>query len=245
MGNNSSSVAHSSVRSKIEEVAAAVLELGDSTAASRLFAIADSPNFLNYCRTNLLLDTSCQVNKIWFHEWRSQKDEKLEPQQIDRLARLVKEWTYRSRNDIPRKFYDWIRKPESNFWGWDNQTQGTFYNRLLEDIQELEDAAEKNSIRRRVILVIFYDLVQRERQTLLSEAKKRDRPEKTRSQNTFFKKAIDNILDQTYGNQELSKEVRSRKRKRYVDLHRYGRRWSLFERRETIIDYPIINASNR
>ena len=104
-------------------------------------------------------------------------------------------------------------------------------------------------IRRRVILVILHDLIQREKKHLQDLASQR----KTRCHGhansgkgkKFLTEAISNIINRTYCHLNLSQDVLDQKRKRCTELQRYGGKWSLFGRREAILEFPMPYAANK
>ncbi|KAA8647910.1 uncharacterized protein ATNIH1004_006612 [Aspergillus tanneri] len=162
-----------------------------------------------------------------------QNQKHLSAEQISHLAKLTKNWSCRTGDDIPQHLYDWILEPVSKFWGFKVFRADTeLVEYCLSDIEEVENASKMNPVRRRVILLILYDIVQEEKKRLQGEAEKNKarrlgEPESGDSKSrAYLTKAIRNI------------------RKRCSQLQRYGGRWSLFERREAILEFPITYAAN-
>lgn len=169
---------------------------------------------------------------------------------------LTKNWTSRVGGDVPNKIYDWILDPSSAFWGFKSFREDTeFVEYCLNDIDETEDIPKRNPIRRRVILVILHDIIQKEMRLLQTQAETRGKTRKydqskssgkqSKEKPKYLTTAIKNVVDRTYRSHDLSDDAKAFKRKRCTQLQRYGGRWSLFTRRESILEFPIPNATDK
>ncbi|KAL4888234.1 hypothetical protein BDV59DRAFT_147353 [Aspergillus ambiguus] len=253
---NSNSVAHTEIPSKLKELADVVQSAGEIDAARILRQIAVSKKSIESWRTKLMEnDDSCNSTKTgveeWFQCWKNNKNNNLSAEQVSRLSGLTKNWRRRTRADIRPCLYDWIVDPISKFWGHRQLSPNSgLIVCCLNDIDEAEASSTLNAIRRRVILVILHDIVQKERDRLQSEITKRKA--NTRGHPSYrdggkvklITKAISNIIDESYRPYNLSQDVRNRKRRRCTQLQRYGGRWSLFNRREAILEFPMPYAAN-
>lgn len=183
------------------------------------------------------------ISESWFQSWKSKRNGELSVQQILRLDGLTKTWRPQTGEDIPPKLDDWISEPISEFWGYKvfhGDTELVEY--CLSDIDDTEDASEMNPIRRRVLLLILHDIIRDETQQLREQAATQSRG---RKRGKFLTQAVSNIVDRTYQSRSLSGNAIDRKRQRCTQLQRYGGKWSLFIRREAIIDFPLTFAVNR
>ncbi|RAL01114.1 uncharacterized protein BO80DRAFT_70335 [Aspergillus ibericus CBS 121593] len=255
MGNNNSLV-HSEVPLKLKELSEVVLSAGDHDTARILEQISSSQELIKSWHTKLISNDCAKGNSLagsemgkWFQVWKNDKGRELSDDQVCRLAALTKNRRRRSQQDIPKRLFDWIRDPVLKFWGQKALPQSTqLIDCCLHDVDETENSSLMSPIRRRVILVILHDLIQREKkhlQDLASQRKTRSHGHPNSGQGKkFLTEAISNIINRTYYHLNLSQDVLDQKRKRCTELQRYGGKWSLFGRREAILEFPMPYAAN-
>ncbi|KAE8168548.1 hypothetical protein BDV40DRAFT_294502 [Aspergillus tamarii] len=122
---------------------------------------------------------------------------------------ILENWIRQTGDDIPRRIYDWISYPNSKFWGFTGFREDTkLVAYCVSDVDEGESSSKMDPVRRRVMLVILYDIIQKEKQRLQAEAEKCKAKKRKACNNTlkkpvpnngsFLTQAIKNIINQTY-----------------------------------------------
>ena len=133
----------------------------------------------------------------------------LSTERISHLVNFTKNWIRQTGDDIPRRIYDWISYPNSKFWGFTGFREDTkLVAYCVSDVGEGESSSKMDPVRRRVMLVILYDIIQKEKQRLQAEAEKCKAKKRKACNNTlkkpvpnngsFLTQAIKNIINQTY-----------------------------------------------
>lgn len=149
------------------------------------------------------------ATETWFHDCESKRRMELSTERISHLVNFTKNWIRQTGDDIPRRIYDWISYPNSKFWGFTGFREDTkLVAYCVSDVGEGESSSKMDPVRRRVMLVILYDIIQKEKQRLQAEAEKCKAKKRKACNNTlkkpvpnngsFLTQAIKNIINQTY-----------------------------------------------
>ncbi|CAK41211.1 hypothetical protein An12g06820 [Aspergillus niger] len=139
---------------------------------------------------------------IWFREWASKKGQKLSNIQIERLVTLTKQWKNTVTSDT---LGVWTSDPSAEFWGFEPyRTEGAWVRECLEikvptfmDGDKTTEDCEKVSARRRVLLIILHDIIQREILRLRASSQAQSVK--------FLTAAVRNIVAQAYPGKDIQK----------------------------------------
>ncbi|GAA92611.1 similar to An12g06820 [Aspergillus luchuensis IFO 4308] len=132
---------------------------------------------------------------LWFRNWASGNGQKLSNVQMKRLVTLTRKWRSNISSENLRV---WTSNPSAEFWGFEPfRTESAWVRECLEikvptfeDHDEKFDDCEKALVRRRVLLIILCDIIQREVARL--RASFEAQPHK------FLSTAARNIVEQAY-----------------------------------------------
>lgn len=156
------------------------------------------------------------MSRLWFRNWESNKRVKLSEDKILNLENLTKHWRPQTEKDIPQRLDEWIANPISNFWGEKTFVEDTdLVEHCLGDIEEAETTSVLNPIRRRVLLLILYDIIRKEEKQL----RKWPKPGRKKREQ-YLTQAINRIVDKSHQSRNLSEEDMKCKRKRCKALRR-------------------------
>ncbi|KAL4780267.1 hypothetical protein BJX76DRAFT_351112 [Aspergillus varians] len=152
---------------------------------------------------------------VWFRDWKSESDQKLSKIQITRLVALTRQWKHER---TPDTLGVWTSDP-SEFWGFEPfHTESEWIRECLQiklpnfkDCNENAENIEKISTRRRVLLVILHNIIQREKRRLQTSCQAQ--PAK------FLTMAIKNVVEQAYPGGNI-KGLRAK----CTQLQRYGQK---------------------
>ncbi|KAF4230875.1 hypothetical protein CNMCM8980_005656 [Aspergillus fumigatiaffinis] len=212
-------------------LAVAIRSAGDPTLAETLHKISNSRGRITSCREKILSTDPDLDPENWFKCWESKSGDKLSSKQAIRLAALIKRWSRRTGEDT-QTLKDWISNP-STFWGMDPfRTPFEFVRHCLELAEKTEG---KEPIRRRVTLIVLYDIISEEISRL------RRQSNQLRHQK-YLTSAVKNIVAKAYHSQNASERTKLHTRLTY--LQRYGEKWSRLERREIVLA-PLDNARDK
>lgn len=173
---------------------------------------------------------------LWFRNWASGNGQKLSNVQIKRLVTLTRKW----RNNISSEnLRVWTSNTSAEFWGFEPfRTESAWVRECLEiKVPTFEDHdgkpedCEKALVRRRVLLIILCDIIQREVARL--RASFEAQPHK------FLSTAARNIVEQAYPG-EYDKKLYDK----CIHLQRYGQRYLLLAKRELVLT-PLYGASTK
>ncbi|KAF7590261.1 hypothetical protein BBP40_003099 [Aspergillus hancockii] len=270
MGSNNSSIvqghAHflhqvrSEIATKLQELAIIVQSAGEPAVADSLRKISRSEELILSFRETLLSGihdkqfpkTEAQAKK-WFENWALKDGEekpRLSSKQVERLTSLTRNWTQQNGNDVPQMVNDWIDDAPSKFWGFSSfraDTQLVEY--CIADVENIDVSKKLNPIRRRVILLILYDVIHTEEQRLKDQSQAAQSKGKYSHSNSnkprYLTMAIKSIVERTYNPRKLSEHAMKEKRETCTRLARYGKRWSLFLQREAVLTLEIPNAAEK
>lgn len=173
---------------------------------------------------------------IWFREWASKKGQKLSNIQIERLVTLTKQWKNTVTSDT---LGVWTSDPSAEFWGFEPyRTEGAWVRECLEikvptfmDGDKNTDDCEKVSARRRVLLIILHDIIQREILRLRASSQAQSVK--------FLTAAVRNIVAQAYPGKDIKKLC-----SKCIHLQRYGQRYSSLARKELVLT-PLQATSSK
>ncbi|KAL3469050.1 hypothetical protein BJX99DRAFT_265565 [Aspergillus californicus] len=233
----------SEVSLRLQDLAIAIRSAGDPKFAEMLEKTSHSRTLALFYREKLLsLDLDPET---WFKCWQTKNGQKLSDEQITRLVRLTRNWGAQN-GDTDKALRAWIANP-SAFWGTSSfKTEIEFVQYCLKHAGNSELAPEKTAayeaetirsirpIRRRMSLLILYDIICREVLRLRAQSYQ-PRPSK------YLTSAIKNVVDKACSSQNVSERTKSRTR--CTHLQRYGKRWSSLQRRECILA-PFENATD-
>ncbi|GFF56446.1 hypothetical protein IFM46972_10516 [Aspergillus udagawae] len=161
----------SEVSVKLRELAAAVNSAGDPKLAQILRKVPNSRGLITSCRERILRTDPDLDSEKWFKYWESKSGDKLSAKQAIRLAALTKTWSRRTGEDT-QTLKDWISN-SSAFWGMDPFcTPFEIVQHCLElaerpeanNVKEIDGKKTdgKEPIRRRVTLIVLYDIISEE-----------------------------------------------------------------------------------
>jgi hypothetical protein len=172
--------------------------------------------------------------KLWLTAFIAESGHKLSDEQISRILRVIQPWT-RSAADHTRLEADalnWAKDP-STFCG--TRTRGPIRNDF-DLIDFYCDAYEQNEktprlypMRRKVILIKTFELVQKEENDLrrrkkLQQRKKQQKEASSTRTATYRTRAIEAIAKRAW--EKLSNEEYMQKREQLVRMVRFGEKWS-------------------
>ncbi|PYI23210.1 hypothetical protein BO99DRAFT_479328 [Aspergillus violaceofuscus CBS 115571] len=172
---------------------------------------------------------------FWFREWTSKRGQNLSNTQITRLVALTRQW---KNTDISGTLSVWASDPSAEFWGFEPfHTEGAWVRRCLEtkvplfvDCDKKTEDCEKFSARRRILLIILHDIIQREvlrlRTSFQAQSVK------------FLTTAIRNIVGKAYPGKDIQKLC-----DKCTHLQRYGQRYSSLARKELVLT-PLQGTSS-
>lgn len=174
-------------------------------------------------------------SNLWFKDWKSKNNQRLSNTQITRLVALTRQWRH---DNTPNKFSVWTSDP-SEFWGFKPfRTQREWIQQCLQiklhgfdNTNENIENSENVSARRRVLLIILYDIILMEKQRLQTSRQAQSVK--------FLTTAIKNVVEQAYpggNNGQL--------RAKCTQLQRYGRKYSSLEKKEWVLT-PLQGASSK
>ncbi|GIC88083.1 uncharacterized protein Aud_004474 [Aspergillus udagawae] len=225
----------SEVLGKLRELTAAIQDAGDDKLAEILRKIANSRGRIASCRELILRAPDPDLDpEKWFTYWESKSGDKLSDNQVIRLAALTKSWSRRTEEDTETLKY-WISNP-SAFWGMDPfRTPFEFVQHWLAERPKANNAKESNGkkadgkepIRRRVTLIILYDIIREEVSRL------RIQPNQLRQHQTYLNSAVSNVVAKAYRSQNASEQTKLHTR--LACLQRYGEKWSRLRHREMVL----------
>ncbi|PLB47834.1 hypothetical protein P170DRAFT_324840, partial [Aspergillus steynii IBT 23096] len=131
---------------------------------------------------------------IWFRGWKSKDGQKLADIQIMRLITLTNQWQHNETTDM---LSVWASDPSTEFWGFQpSHSESAWVRECLQvklpalGYYKMTEDYKRISARRRVLLIILYDIIERE--ILRLQACFSAQP------NKFLTTAIRNILEQAY-----------------------------------------------
>ncbi|GIJ86933.1 hypothetical protein Asppvi_005832 [Aspergillus pseudoviridinutans] len=225
----------SEVSRKLRELATAMQSAGDDETAKILRKISNSRGLITSFRAKILSADPDLDPKKWFKYWQSESADKLSDKQAIRLAALTESWNHRTGKDI-ETLKHWISNP-SAFWGMNPfRTPFEFVQHCLElaDRPKANRATEidgkkadgKEPIRRRVSLIILYDIIHEEVSRLRSQSNQ------LRHQK-YLTSAVNNVVAKAYHSQNASE--RTKLHTRLTRLQRCGEKWSQLKRREMVL----------
>ncbi|KAL4910274.1 hypothetical protein BDW74DRAFT_173730 [Aspergillus multicolor] len=171
----------------------------------------------------------------WFRNWKSKGNQKLSDTQIRRLVGLTRQWRH---DRTPDTLNDWASDPSTKFWGFEaRRAQSAWVHECLQiKLSGLEDCdpvmkdIEKASARRRVLLIVLHDIIQKEilrlRKSLQAQPVK------------YLTAAIKNVIEQAYPGGNNTKLYT-----KCTLLQRCGRKYSSLTKRELVLT-PLHGTSS-
>lgn len=200
-----------------------------------------SPEAIISLRTAYLMEITRQKNptetkaEAWFKEFVSHNHSKLSEQQIRKLCQITKCWELHEDNlkVLQKDASNWPLNP-STFWGVLSETRPSnnfdLIRHCYEQLQQIEDSTRLNPIRRRLILVITFEAVQKEEQRVRKARKARKATLRRKSTPanslSYLSQGLDAIVRRVWGSRGLSLKEVKEKKKKLARIARYGKKWS-------------------
>ncbi|ESZ90801.1 hypothetical protein SBOR_8806 [Sclerotinia borealis F-4128] len=239
------------IATKLEELGNLYCDTGDTEVGLLLKELARSPDRARSLRSALLENTSLYTtNKHLENSVESSShnpsqqllesiistdNKQLSKHQIDRILDITRLWD-RDPQDISYlkvMISKWSTEP-SSFYGQliyeHKPDQISLLKLCIEQYKQIEDEAKVNSIRRRVILVIIFEAVKKEKQELLRKSKMKKRiPSTANYAQPLRSQAIDALAHRLWDSQKVSPEDFSQKKTRLLRMARCGEKWSVIK----------------
>lgn len=181
----------------------------------------------------------------WFKSFRSTKNGTLSDEQVARLASLTQHWALSPEDSesLARNARTWISDP-TEFWGSTSHSMGLI-QRCLSDVESLEDRKKLNPIRRRIILIIVSERIQKETMRLQAEGSAKRRQRQCIMKGNFTKyisRAVKNVIEREHHPKGLSDDEMKETSRKVIRMARYGGKWLLLEDTEALLAIPSRNS---